>query len=267
MLLVLRPEGTDSSPDDELSDGDSDTTRRERARWLSNRTRTASTTSRCWRQLPTPGTITDEAQIESVDAVQWTLSNGITIIAKQTDFRNDEVLFSAHSPGGHSLVADADHVSALYAAALVAGSGAGLHDSVTLDKLLAGKRVSVSPYIRELFEGLSGSASPEDLESLFQLITLYVTAPRPRPGLLLDVRGKASQYRRGSRHPARRSSLRHCEYPPQSESLPLPAPHPRAAGGTQTSSGRKRCTPTALPTWATQPSFSWAPSTGKTCAR
>ena len=131
--------------------------------------------------LPTPGSITGEEAIESIDAIRWTLSNGITVIAKQTDFRNDEVRFSAHSPGGHSLVADADHVSAQYAATLVDGSGAGLHDSVTLDKLLAGKRVSVSPYIDELFEGFRGNASPDDLETLFQLITLYATAPRLDP--------------------------------------------------------------------------------------
>ena len=49
---------------------------------------------------------------------------------------------------------------------------------MTLDKLLAGQRVSVSPYIGELFEGVGGSASPEDMETLFQLITLYATEPR-----------------------------------------------------------------------------------------
>ena len=131
--------------------------------------------------LPTPGSITEEEQIESIDALKWTLSNGITVVAKQTDFRNDEVIFSAFSPGGHSLVADTDHISALYAAQLVAGSGAGVHDNVTLDKLLTGKRVSVSPYIGELFEGSRGGASPEDMESLFQLITLYATSPRLDP--------------------------------------------------------------------------------------
>ncbi len=131
--------------------------------------------------LPTPGSITVEEQVESIDAVRWTLSNGITVIAKQTDFQNDEVLFAAFSPGGHSLVSDEDHVSALYAADIASGSGVGLHDSVTLDKLLAGKRVSVAPYVGALFEGLSGNASPEDLETLFQLITLYVTEPRFDP--------------------------------------------------------------------------------------
>ena len=131
--------------------------------------------------IPTAGSIAYEETIDSIDAQKWTLSNGITIIAKQTDFRDDEVLFNAFSPGGHSLVADADHVSALYADQLINGSGVGPHDNITLDKLLAGKRVSVSSYISELFEGLSGDASPEDLETLFQLITLYSTAPRLDP--------------------------------------------------------------------------------------
>ena len=131
--------------------------------------------------LPEPGVILAEERIEAIDAVRWTLSNGITVIAMQTDFRNDEVLFGASSPGGHSLVADADYVSAQHAASLAAGGGAGAHDRVALDKLLAGKRVWVAPYVGELFEGLSGSASPDDLETLFQLISLYVTEPRFDP--------------------------------------------------------------------------------------
>ncbi len=50
--------------------------------------------------LPSPGSITGEERLETIDAVRWTLSNGITVIAKQTDFRNDEVAFSSYSPGG-----------------------------------------------------------------------------------------------------------------------------------------------------------------------
>ena len=140
--------------------------------------------------IPTPGSITAEEQIESIDAVKWTLSNGITVIAKQTDFKNDEVVFRSFSPGGHSLVSDDDHVSATYAAQLVSGSGVGPHDNVTLDKLLAGQRVSVSPYIEELFEGFSGSGSPEDMETLFQLITLYATEPRLDPAFFSNYESR-----------------------------------------------------------------------------
>ncbi len=180
VLLVLQPEGAETSSDAELAaalrtqlEGADTLVVQPYADTFEDVPLLAT--------LPTPGSIVEEERIESIDALRWSLSNGITVIAKQTDFRRDEVVFTAFSPGGHSLVADADFVSALYAAALVAGSGAGVHDSVGLDKLLAGERVAVSPYIGELAEGLSGSASPEDMGTLFQLITLYATAPRLDP--------------------------------------------------------------------------------------
>ena len=180
VLLVMRPEGTDGKSDDDLESE------------LQAQLAAADTLEvepyedevadvPLMAAIPTAGSITSEEAIESIDAVKWTLSNGITVIAKQTDFKNDEVIFGAFSPGGHSLVDDADHVSALYAATLISGSGVGPHDNVTVDKLLAGKRVSVSPYISELFEGFNGRTSPEDMETLFQLINLYATAPRLDP--------------------------------------------------------------------------------------
>ena len=129
-------------------------------------------------EIPEPGAIVAEEAIDAVDAVRWTLSNGVTVIAKQTDFRDDEVLLSATSPGGTSLVEDADYVAAVTADNLVSGSGVGEHDVISLEKLLAGNTASLSPYIGGLFEGFTGDSSPDDLETLFQLVTLYATAPR-----------------------------------------------------------------------------------------
>ena len=180
VLLVMRPEDEDAIADDELATvvqaqlGSADTLQVEPYVDSFDDVPLLA-------QIPTAGRITAEEVIESIDAQMWTLSNGITVIAKQTDFRDDEVVFTALSPGGLSLVTDMDYVSALYADQLVAGSGVGSHDNVALDRLLTGKRVSVSPYIGDLFEGFSGNASPDDLETLFQLITLYATAPRLDP--------------------------------------------------------------------------------------
>ena len=127
---------------------------------------------------PLRGSITAERHMLEIDARHWTLSNGVTVIAKQTALAGDEVLFHASSPGGTSLVADADFVPALTAATVIAGSGAGPHDRAALDRLLAGKRVTVTPYIAELFEGFSGSAAPDDLATLLELVYLYATRPR-----------------------------------------------------------------------------------------
>jgi len=180
VLLIMRPEDGITSTDDEL--GEIVEAQLESADTLQVEPYVdAFEEVPLLANIPTAGSIAHEEIIESIGAQKWVLSNGITVIAKQTDFRDDEVVFNAFSPGGHSLVADLDHVSALYADQLINGSGVGPHDNITLDKLLAGKRVNVSSYISELFEGFSGEASPEDLETLFQLITLYSTAPRLDP--------------------------------------------------------------------------------------
>lgn len=127
---------------------------------------------------PKPGRVVDEKYREDLKLWEWRLDNGIRIILKPTDFKNDEIRFSATSPGGSSLVPDSQYVPAISAILLLEESGLGSFDSVQLEKMLTGKVVSVNPFIGELEEGFSGSASPADLETLFQLLYLYVTEPR-----------------------------------------------------------------------------------------
>jgi len=127
---------------------------------------------------PPAGQILSESTIDELGVTEWRLANGVRVVLKPTDFKNDEVLFTAFSPGGTSLVSDDEDVAASTADTVIAQGGVGPFDLTELQKLLADKVVGVSPYIAELEEGLSGSASPEDLETMFQLIYLYVTAPR-----------------------------------------------------------------------------------------
>jgi zinc protease len=129
-------------------------------------------------ELPEGGSVVSETRHEAVDVTEWRLSNGIRVLAKPTEFKSDQVLFSARSPGGTSLADDDEYLSATWASSIVGASGAGDFDAVEIQKMLAGKAVSVSPYIGEIEEGFSGSASPRDLETLFQLISLYATRPR-----------------------------------------------------------------------------------------
>lgn len=127
---------------------------------------------------PNPGKVINEIQYENVDITEWTLSNGAKIQFKVTDFKNDEILFGAQSLGGHSLVSDDKYTSAITATSIVSESGLGAFDLNAFRKKLSGKIVSVSPYISELQEGLRGSCSPDDLETLMQLIYLMFTEPR-----------------------------------------------------------------------------------------
>jgi len=100
------------------------------------------------------------------------------VLVKPTDFKADEVLFNAYSPGGASLAPDSSVMSAEFASTIVQQSGLGEFSAVDLVKKLSGKAVSLAPVIGETTEGLSGRASPKDLETLLQLAYLDFTAPR-----------------------------------------------------------------------------------------
>ena len=129
-------------------------------------------------EMPTPGSISSEKTLEGVGATELTLSNGIKVILKPTDFKEDEILLSGYSFGGISLVEDSQFQSGTFAAPIMQESGVRIFSSSDLEKLLTGKTVYASAYIGDLDEGFSGSASPDDLETLFQLVYLNATAPR-----------------------------------------------------------------------------------------
>ncbi len=143
---------------------------------------------------PAPGRIVAQDSLPELGLTEWTLSNGVKVVLKPTDFKNDEVLMMAFSPGGHSLVSDALYVPASSAASLVREGGVGGFDQIALQKKLAGKLVSVSPWIGELQEGISGNASPQDLETLFQLTYLYFTAPRRDSTAFLSFQSRVKAF-------------------------------------------------------------------------
>lgn len=108
----------------------------------------------------------------------WVLANGITVYSKKTDFKNDEVLLTAYSPGGFTRY-PADHVPAANLLAnYIRESGFGNFDAVSLDKATVGKVARASLNLGLNSEGVSASCSPQDLELMFQLIYQYVTNPR-----------------------------------------------------------------------------------------
>lgn len=143
---------------------------------------------------PEPGSIIRRTELDDLGVTEWELSNGARVVLKPTDFKNDQILFSAQSPGGTSLVADSDFVPANSASGIVQQSGIGQFDATQLDKVLAGKIAHVSSGIGETEEGLSGSAAPADMETLFQLIYLYLTSPRTDSGAYLAYREKVKAF-------------------------------------------------------------------------
>ncbi|MBI9037660.1 MAG: insulinase family protein [Bacteroidales bacterium] len=128
--------------------------------------------------IPEPGKIVKETNIEQFDATEWTLSNGVTVIFKKTDFKDDEILMSAFSFGGVSLYNLDDLPSAGFASTMIEQYGLGDFNSIDLKKVLTGKVVRVSPSIDDETEGFQGSSSVNDLETMFKLLYLYFDSPR-----------------------------------------------------------------------------------------
>lgn len=126
--------------------------------------------------LPAPGKVESSISNETLGTTTVTLSNGATITYKKTDFKNDEILFSAFSYGGFSLYSDEDYKATVFANGGLPEAGVNNFSKTDMDKVLTGKIVSVSPSIGSYSEGFSGSASPKNLEELFQLTYLYFTA-------------------------------------------------------------------------------------------
>ena len=127
---------------------------------------------------PTAGKVVKTNTRDAAGITEWELSNGVKVVLKPTNFKEDEILFRASSPGGTSLAADSDYIPADVASQVVTLGGVGKFSAIDLRKILAGKLASATPFINELSEGLNGSSSKRDLETMFQLIYLRFTQPR-----------------------------------------------------------------------------------------
>ena len=138
--------------------------------------------------MPTAGVIKDRSEMADLGVTVVRFSNGIEAWLKPTDFKNDQVLFSLVSPGGSSLAPPATYTEATLADAQVELSGAGGHKAVDLQKILAGKIATASPFVALSNHGISGSSTPANLETALQLLYLEFTAPGDDPEAFALIR-------------------------------------------------------------------------------
>ncbi len=127
---------------------------------------------------PAKGSVKSRTTDAATGSTKLVLSNGATVILKKTDFKNDQVMFSAASFGGTNMVSDKEYMTASNASSFLQNSGIGPFNQDQYTKYMAAKYAFVSAYIRETQEGMGGSAAPTDLETMMQLIYLRFTSPR-----------------------------------------------------------------------------------------
>ena len=127
--------------------------------------------------LPKPGTIVSQQPYRH-GFTELTLSNGMKVYTKKTDFEADAITLRMEADGGTSLYGDDDIPNFALLSSGVTEGGVGSLDAVTLRKMLTGKSVRVSPSVSSRSQSISGSASVKDMQTMFQLAYLYFTQPR-----------------------------------------------------------------------------------------
>ena len=127
---------------------------------------------------PAPGKIRKTEKNELLGTTLWTLENGMKVVLKSTDFKNDEILMTSTSEGGTSIYAEEDPLNSKVMNQVMTLGGVGNFSVTNLRKVLAGKRAAASPAISLTTQSMNGSSSIKDFETMLQLVYLYFTAPR-----------------------------------------------------------------------------------------
>ena len=128
--------------------------------------------------LPVKGAIDSKKHDDTFDATVLTLKNGVKVIYKPTTFKDDEVMMTAYSFGGYSVMDQSDPYTLQEINELATLGGVGNFSAIDLPKVLAGKKVRVNPSINTMTEGISGNCSARDLETMMQLTYLYFNSLR-----------------------------------------------------------------------------------------
>lgn len=130
------------------------------------------------KEAPKGGKIVSENTNAIYGTTELTLSNGVKVYIKKTDFKADEIQMKGVSLGGTSLFPDKDKLEMSYLNSVMQAGGLGNFSKVDLTKMLAGKKVSVNAAVGANTEAVTGSCSPKDFETMMQLTYLSFTAPR-----------------------------------------------------------------------------------------
>ena len=136
---------------------------------------------------PRSGKVVSNKKNATLGTTELTLSNGVTVTLKPTDFKNDQILLSATRYGGLSNYELKDKYSAENAAMMVRAMGYGEFSPNDMRKAMAGKSVTLNPSITQYNSGFAGTSSKKDLEAMFQLLHLAVLEPRKDTALFRSV--------------------------------------------------------------------------------
>ncbi len=144
-------------------------------------------------KIPSPGKVVSQKEEKDLGATTYTLSNGVKVTIKPTDFKSDEIQLSGIRKGGQNNYGVADKKSAQYATAVVAAMGYGKYTPTQIEQILAGKVATVRMSMGEIYDHVEGASNVKDFETMLQYLYLRMTAPRKDTDLFDAFRMKQKQ--------------------------------------------------------------------------
>ena len=126
-------------------------------------------------ELPQKGAIVSETKNDLFGYTELKLSNGATVVLKQTDLKKDQVLLSGEGFGGSALYGEKDFANIKMFGDVIEASGLGNFSHTELEKAMAGKIASASLQLGTNRQLVNGSSTPKDVETMLQLVYLYFT--------------------------------------------------------------------------------------------
>jgi len=139
---------------------------------------------------PEPGKVVSQVKEDGFDATTYTLSNGIKVTIKPTTFKTDEILMTGIKKGGDGKYGVEDKSNVSFATGIVDAMGCGDFTPADLEKVTAGKEISVRMSIGNIEDDISGTSTVKDFESMLQLAYLEMTKPRKDEGLFKAFKDK-----------------------------------------------------------------------------
>ena len=104
-----------------------------------------------------------------------TLSNGVKVYFKKTDYQKDAVTLNFFAKGGSSLYPVKDLINTQFISAAVKEGGVGRFSATELNKFLAGKTIRINAGVGNETQSISGNSSIKDIRTLFELTCILQT--------------------------------------------------------------------------------------------
>jgi len=127
-------------------------------------------------KLPNAGKIKSVKDLNEWKAKEYTLSNGVKVVVRPTEFKSNEIIFEAMALGNAGSTLDQSKAASIkYAPVAMSKLSLNDYSNSDLSKYLQGKQASVSFSFDDYNRSMEGTTTPKDLPTLMELIYSYFT--------------------------------------------------------------------------------------------